>query len=70
MDRHTAWRYSTTFEAAAPAPRRARVDLGSEGLDTVATVSLNGTVLGFNGQGPPRHRFDVRGVLVNGDKRA
>jgi beta-mannosidase len=63
---HTSWRYSTTFRAAAAAQGE-RVDLDFEGLDTVATVSLNGTVLGSTANMHRSHRFDVRGVLVDGD---
>ena len=44
-----------------------RVDLVFEGLDTVATVSLNGTVLGRTANMHRSHRFDVRDVLVDGD---
>src|SRR6266496_742562 len=39
------WRYSTAFEAEAPRPGE-RVDLVFDGIDTVATVELNGDVLG------------------------
>ena len=63
---HSSWRYSTTFRAAAAAPGE-RVDLDFEGLDTVATVSLNGTVLGSTANMHRSHRFDVRDVLVDGD---
>ena len=39
----TSWRYATTFEA--PRTTAERVDLVFEGLDTVATVRLNGEVV-------------------------
>ncbi len=66
---HTSWRYSTTFRAAAAAPGE-RVDLDFEGLDTVATVSLNGTVLGSTANMHRSHRFDVRDLLVRWGQRA
>ena len=66
MDRAHLWRYTTTFRAAAAAPGE-RIDLDFEGLDTVATVSLNGTVLGPTANMHRSHRFDVRDLLVDGD---
>ncbi len=59
------WRYSLTFEAEAPAPDE-RVDLAFDGLDTVATVELNGTELGTTANMHRSHRFDVRGTLRAG----
>ena len=40
------WRYRTRFEAGAETMAAAEVDLVFEGLDTLATVSLNGQVAG------------------------
>ena len=63
----TAWRYSTTFRAAAPAPGE-RVDLVFEGLDTVATVELNGAVLGVDRQHAPQPTGSTSAtLLVDGD---
>jgi beta-mannosidase len=59
------WRYSLTFEADAPAPGE-RVDLAFDGLDTVATVELNGTVLGTTANMHRGYRFDVRDTLRAG----
>ncbi|MFD6950914.1 beta-mannosidase [Nocardiopsis sp. TSRI0078] len=59
------WRYSLTFEAEAPGPGE-RVDLAFDGLDTVATVELNGVVLGTTANMHRGHRFDVREVLRAG----
>src|SRR6266540_373996 len=39
------WRYSTVFQAQAPRPGE-RVELVFDGIDTVATIELNGEVLG------------------------
>ncbi|HET6705366.1 glycoside hydrolase family 2 protein, partial [Amycolatopsis sp.] len=59
----THWRYTLDF-AAEPAADRA--DLVFEGLDTVATIRLNGTVLGRTANMHRSHRFDVRGLLRDG----
>ncbi|MEU0535450.1 glycoside hydrolase family 2 protein [Amycolatopsis tolypomycina] len=56
----TSWRYTLDF-AAEPAADRA--DLVFDGLDTVATIRLNGTVLGRTANMHRGHRFDVRGLL-------
>ncbi|NYH52778.1 beta-mannosidase [Nocardiopsis arvandica] len=59
------WRYSLTFEAEAPGAGE-RVDLAFDGLDTVATVELNGVVLGTTANMHRGYRFDVREVLRAG----
>ncbi|WP_150237132.1 glycoside hydrolase family 2 protein [Nocardiopsis quinghaiensis] len=59
------WRYTLTFEAEAPAPGE-RVDLAFDGLDTVATVELNGVALGTTANMHRGYRFDVREVLRAG----
>src|SRR3569623_2458536 len=41
----TDWRYETTFTAEAGLFDHERIDLAADGLDTVATVVLNGQVL-------------------------
>jgi len=61
----TSWRYEATFEAKAPAPGE-RVDLVFEGLDTVATVKLNGTVVGQAANMHRSYRFDATGAMVAG----
>ncbi|MEV8436082.1 glycoside hydrolase family 2 protein [Actinosynnema sp. NPDC051121] len=60
------WQYSTTFRAAAPEAGE-RVDLVFDGIDTVATVELNGVVLGHTANMHRGHRFDVGGSLRDGD---
>ncbi|PGH46963.1 glycoside hydrolase family 2 protein [Streptomyces sp. Ru87] len=61
----TDWRYTLSFTTATPADGE-RVDLVFEGLDTVATVELNGTVLGSTANMHRSYRFDVRDLLRPG----
>lgn len=61
----TNWLYQTSFEAE-PGAGGERVDLVFEGLDTVATVRLNGYVLGTTANMHRTYRFDVRHALVTG----
>lgn len=58
----SAWQYSTRFEARADEAER--VDLVAEGLDTVATVAVNGAVVGTSRNMHRGVRFDVRGALA------
>ncbi|QAY69790.1 glycoside hydrolase family 2 protein [Xylanimonas protaetiae] len=60
----TAWRYATTFDLA---PGDAtRHDLVAYGLDTVATVELNGVVVATTQNMHRTYRWDVRGLLRAG----
>jgi beta-mannosidase len=59
------WHYSTVFHAAAPRPGE-RVELAFDGIDTVATVVLNGKVLGDTANMHRGYRFDVRESLRDG----
>ncbi len=59
------WRYSSTFLSSAPKPGQ-RADLVFDGLDTVATVELNGHVLGHTANMHRGYRFDVREFLADG----
>ncbi|MFD4668622.1 glycoside hydrolase family 2 protein [Lentzea sp. NPDC058450] len=59
------WRYTTTFLAAA-AGQDQRADLVFDGLDTVATIDLNGRHLGQTANMHRSYRFDVRELLVDG----
>ncbi|MDX2967673.1 glycoside hydrolase family 2 protein [Kribbella solani] len=61
----TRWSYRTTF--AWVADGNDRQELVAEGLDTVATVMLNGQELGRTANQHRSYRFDVTGVLVAGD---
>jgi beta-mannosidase len=60
----TSWRWSTTFDwQPGDATRH---DLVAHGLDTVATVELNGTVVGRTQNMHRGYRWDVRPLLVPG----
>ena len=61
----TSWRYATTF-AWQPGDA-ARHDLVALGLDTVATVKLNGIELGRAENMFRSFRWDARGALREGD---
>ncbi|WP_329003946.1 glycoside hydrolase family 2 protein [Kribbella sp. NBC_00709] len=61
----TRWSYRTTFSWVADG--NDRQELVAEGLDTVATVTLNGQELGRTANQHRSYRFDVTGVLVAGD---
>ncbi len=61
----THWRYTLDFTAE---PARDRADLVFDGLDTVATVRLNGRVLGRTANMHRSHRFDVRELRDGGNE--
>jgi len=63
-----SWRYATDFAATEPTQGE-RVDLVFDGLDTVATIVLNGTELGRTANMHRSYRFDVRDALNVGDNR-
>lgn len=59
------WRYSTTFTWT---PNDAdRHDLVADGLDTAATITLNGTVVGRTQNQHRGYRFDVAALLREGE---
>ncbi|MFE3516846.1 glycoside hydrolase family 2 protein [Streptomyces sp. NPDC059166] len=60
----TDWTYRTTFEWSADA--HTSTDLCFDGLDTVATVLLNGTEAGAAANQHRSHRFPVRHLLREG----
>jgi beta-mannosidase len=64
----TGWSFQTTFQAAALGGDE-RGDLVCEGLDTVATVRLNGAVIGTTANMHRSYRFDARPALVAGANR-
>lgn len=59
-----SWRYASEF-AATPATEGERVDLVFDGLDTVATVRLNGTEIAQTRNMHRSYRVDV-GALIQG----
>ncbi|MGX6606956.1 glycoside hydrolase family 2 protein [Micromonosporaceae bacterium Da 78-11] len=60
----TDWTYATTFQAESPAQR---VDLVCAGLDTVASLLLNGRPVGQTANMHRGYRFDVRDLLRAGE---
>ncbi len=62
---HQTWRYETTFCWTDDGSDR--VDLACDGLDTVATVELNGTVVGATANMHRSYRLPVRHALRDGD---
>ncbi|HEY5180625.1 MAG TPA: glycoside hydrolase family 2 protein [Dermatophilaceae bacterium] len=62
------WRYALELQAGVVTPDE-RVDLVFDGLDTVATITLNGVVLGSTANMHRGYRFDVRPMLRHGANR-
>ena len=60
----TVWEYRTGFDWTADG--HDRTDLVCRGLDTVATVTLNGTVVGRTANQHRSYRFPVRHLLREG----
>ncbi|BCL16126.1 glycoside hydrolase family 2 protein [Micromonospora sagamiensis] len=61
----TDWVYETTFDR--PAGDADRIDLVCAGLDTVATLTLNGVGIGRTENMHRSHRFDVASLLRDRD---
>ena len=62
----TGWTYQRTFEATPQQLAMKTVELVCHGLDTFATVTLNGTVLGSTNNMFRTWVFDVRQALKPG----
>jgi beta-mannosidase len=60
----TDWAYETTFHQRSDGAER--VDLVCAGLDTVATLTLNGAPLGQTANMHRSYRFDLRPLLTDG----
>ena len=60
------WRYRCRFTAPPELLAHDRVDLHFDGLDTVATVEVNGRVVGRAENMHRPHRFDAKAVLHPG----
>jgi beta-mannosidase len=60
-----SWRYRLGLEADAVASDE-RVDLVFDGLDTVATIKLNGVAVGSTANMHRGYRFDVRPMITSG----
>jgi len=63
----TDWEYQTTFSVSAEALSEERVDLVCEGLDTVATVWVNGVEVGSSENMHVESRFEAKAALQLGD---
>jgi beta-mannosidase len=61
----TVWRYQTTFVCSDDGS--VRHDLVAHGLDTVATIELNGTIVANTENQHRSYRFDVRSLLIEGE---
>ncbi|MCW6003451.1 glycoside hydrolase family 2 protein [Micromonospora sp. CPCC 205371] len=59
------WQYATVFQASAPRVGE-RVELVFDGIDTIATIELNGDVLGHTANMHRGYRFDVSESLRDG----
>jgi beta-mannosidase len=62
----TDWEYRTAFHADEKLFDHERIDLVFDGLDTVATIELNGTRIGQTQNMFRSYRFDVRQHLKHG----
>ena len=60
------WRYACTFEVSADLLSHDHLELVCEGLDTVATVHLNGEVVGKGENMHLEYRFDAKPYLNAG----
>ncbi|WP_404424798.1 glycosyl hydrolase 2 galactose-binding domain-containing protein [Nibricoccus sp. IMCC34717] len=60
---HRDWEYQTTFDAPEHILDEAAIALVSDGLDTIATVTLNGKVIGRTDNMFAGHRWDVKRLL-------
>ncbi len=65
----TDWRYECEFEASGLLFDYERLDLVIDGLDTIATVELNGVYVGAAANMFHPHRFDARPALKRGTNR-
>ena len=60
------WRYRATLQVEADALSEQRCGLAFDGLDTLATISLNGVEIGRTANMHRRYRFDVHHALCEG----
>ncbi len=64
----TDWRYELIFTPDASLLEQERVDLVCDGLDTVARIELNGTLVATTENMHVGHRFDVKKLLKPGEE--
>ncbi len=62
----TDWQYTLVFEANDELFKHERIDLVCDGLDTVATIELNGQHIAKTQNMFRGYRFDIRGALKRG----
>jgi beta-mannosidase len=63
---HTDWQYTLVFDADSKIFDHERIDLVADGLDTVATIHLNGSQIARTQNMHRGYRFDVRPQLKKG----
>ena len=63
------WTYSTTFAVPEEVRSHEHIDLVFEGLDTLATITLNGTEVATTANMHRTYRFDVAALLADGDNQ-
>ena len=61
------WQYRCTFTIGAEVLRQERVELACDGLDTLATITLNGQEIGRSESMHIAYRFDARSALRAGE---
>jgi len=61
------WEYRRIFSVDEELAQRAHIDLICDGLDTLATVSLNGVILGSTANMFRQFRWDVKDLLKPGE---
>jgi beta-mannosidase len=61
------WVYVTTFSVPADIAQHEHIELCFEGLDTLATITLNGAALGSTENMHRTYRFEIASSLVEGD---
>jgi len=60
------WTYTTTFDVSAAMLRHDRIDVAFDGLDTLATIIVNGTVVATTANMHRSYRFDIRDAVNEG----
>jgi beta-mannosidase len=60
------WVYRTVFDLPLSVLEEEHIDLIAEGLDTFATITVNGTAVGNARNMFIAHRFDIRNAIVAG----
>ena len=64
---HTDWEYRRNFKISPSILKQEHVELVLEGIDTVASVSLNGNIIGHTENMFVEYRFDIKEYLLPGN---